>query len=218
MNKQLIKIILAFILSCSIAYLIGQKVVLPLTDQKAAEKQQDMIESNGQQGQQQKSQRNEEDNHTEIYDLIQKFSELTLTGRSAVEDNPWGSNLTTFEDEEYGTCLLMTPGTEISTRYAVQGEETLRWSCNIHPWMAEISDGVNLTIIVCGTDQEEHKITESFQVTATDSYEQDSLSLAEYAGMEIQLTLSADNGDNNDSSGDWLVFDRLVIEPVQDQN
>ena len=84
--------------------------------------------------------------------------------------------------------------------------------------MAEISDGANLTITVCGTDQEQPKITESFLVTATDSYEQDSISLAEYTGMEIQVTLSVDNGDHGDSSGDWLVFDHLGIEPVEKQN
>lgn len=213
MNKQVIKIALAFVLSCSIAYLIGQKVVLPLTDKKDADQKQEMIGSNGEQ-----DERKREDNDTATYDLIQNFTDLSITGQRAVDDNPWGSNLTTFEDEGHGTCLLMTPGTEISACYVLQGEETLRWNCNIHPWMAEISDGVHLTITVCGTDQEQPKITESFLVTATDSYKQDSISLAEYAGRKIQVTLSADNGDNNDSSGDWLVFDHLGIEPVESQN
>lgn len=212
MNKQVIKIALAFVLSCSMAYLIGQKVVLPLTNRKASDQQQEMIDSDRMQ------QQREEDSSTATYDLIRNFAELSLTGQCAVDDNPWGSNLTTFEDEEHGTCLLMTPGTEISARYVLQGEETLRWSSNIHPWMAEISDGANLTITVCGTDQEQPKITESFLVTATDSYEQDSISLAEYTGMEIQVTLSVDNGDHGDSSGDWLVFDHLGIEPVEKQN
>lgn len=216
MSKQVIKIALAFVLSCSMAYLIGQRVVLPLTDKKAAEKQQEMVESNGQQDQQQKDQRSGEHDNTEIYDLIRNFSNLTLTGQNAVDDNPWGSNLTTFEDEERGTCLLMTPGTEISTRYAIQKQERLYWSCNIHPWMAGVSDGVDLTVTVREADQGDQGTTVTIPVTSSDVYETGNISLTEYAGKEMQITFSVDNGENNDSSGDWLVFDRLVIEPAQD--
>lgn len=218
MSKQVIKIALAFVLSCSMAYLIGQKVVLPLTDKKAAEKQQEMVESNEQQDQQQKAQRNGEHDNAEIYDLIQNFSNLTITGQKTVEDNPWGSNLTTFEDEELGTCLLMTPGTEISDLYVVQEEEVLCWSCGIHPWMAGVSDGVDLTITVREADQDDQETTVTIPVTSSEVYETGNIPLSEFQGMEIQLTLSVGNGDNNDSSGDWLVFDRLMIASVQVQN
>ena len=210
MNKQVTKIALAFVLSCSMAYLIGQKVVLPLTDKKAAEKQLEM-ESNGQQDHQ-----NGEHDDTEIYDLIQNFSNLTLTGQDAVEDNPWGSNLTTFEDEERGTCLLMTPGTGISTRYAVQEQERLYWSCNIHPWMTGVSDGVDLTISVHEADQDDQGTTIKIPVTSSDVYETGNVSLSEFQGMEIQITLNVGNGGHNDSSGDWLVFDRLAVGSARD--
>lgn len=211
MNKQFIKIILAFILSCGIAYLIGQKVVLPITDKKAPQNSQEKRIQN----QQQDNQWNEVYNNTETYDLIKDFSNLSLNGQSSVNDNPWGSNLTIFEDEMQGTSLLMMPGTEISVRYVVRGEKILSWRCNIHPWMAEISDGVDLTITVCGIDQDEKEMKETFRVTSSDAYEMDSISLSEFQDMDIQVTLSVGNGENNDSSGDWLVFDRLVILPKQ---
>ena len=211
MNKQIIRIILAFVFSCSIAYLIGQKVVLPLTDKELAENQQEIAGLKEQEDIKRNSLQGEEDSNAKAYDLIEEFSNLTLIGQNAVDDNPWGSNLTVFEDEERGTCLLMTPGTEVSARYLVQEEDALCWNCGIHPWMAEISDGAELTITVCGIDQDEIRIIESFQITAADTYEQDSISLTEFVGTEVQLTLSVGNGNNDDSSGDWLIFDQLMI-------
>lgn len=211
MNKQIIRIILAFVFSCSIAYLIGQKVVLPLTDKESAENQQEIAKLKEQEDIKQNSLQGEEDSNAKAYDLIEEFSNLTLIGQNAVNDNPWGSNLTVFEDEERGTCLLMTPGTEVSARYWVQEEDTLCWDCGIHPWMAEISDGAELTITVCGIDQDEIRTIESFQITTVDTYEQGSISLTEFVGTEVQLTLSVGNGKNDDSSGDWLIFDQLMI-------
>lgn len=216
MSKQVIKIALAFVLSCSMAYLIGQKVVLPLTDKKSAEKQQEMVESNRRQDQQQRDQWNGKDDNTETYDLIRNFSKLTLTGQNDVEDNPWGSNLTTFEDEERGTCLLMTPGTEISTRYAVQEQERLYWSCNIHPWMTGVSDGVDLTITVREADRDDQGTKVTIPVTSSEVYETGNISLSEFQGLEVQVTLIVGNGEHNDSSGDWLVFDRLAVGAAQD--
>ena len=189
MNKRYIKLILAFILSCSIAYLIGQKVVLPLSDKK---------------------------NEVAAYDLIMHFSDLSLIGQSTADDNPWGSNLTTFEDEERGTCILMMPGTAVSAQYRLQGGETLRWNANIHPWMANISDGVGLDITVKTVGTDVPGITEQINIVPMDTYEQGSLSLAEFQDTEVQITLSVNNGDNDDSSGDWLVLDQLVIQPAAD--
>ncbi|MBD5513723.1 MAG: hypothetical protein HDR06_03465 [Lachnospiraceae bacterium] len=207
MNKKYIKLILAFILSCSIAYLIGQKVVLPLTDKK-----------NVQQSEQKEQRDNQQDEQIdgEVYDLIRHFPELSLTGQSTVDDNPWDSNLTTFEDEEHGTCILMVPGTAISAQYRLQGEETLSWNANIHPWMAKISDGVGLDITVKTVGTDVPGITEQIKIVPTDTYEQGSISLAEFQDTEVQITLSVNNGDNDDSSGDWLVFDQLVIQPSAD--
>ncbi len=199
MRKRCIKILVLFIASCSIAYLTGQKVVLPLTAQKA--------EQNIQQNKQQ-----EERPDSGIYDLIANFSELSLTGESETDDNPWGRNLTIFEDEERGTCILMTPGTEIAVQYVVQEQETLTWSCNIHPWMAEVSDGVDLTIIVSSMDKDIQEVSKTYQVVPADIYENDGISLVEFQGSEVRITFVVSNGANNDSSGDWLVFNRLMIQ------
>lgn len=211
MNKKCIKIILAFIFSCSIAYLIGQKVVLPLTNKKNSQNEQQMSERKEEIGNQQDEQIEEK-----TYDMIAHFSSLSLTGQSVADDNPWGSNLTSFEDEEHGTCILMLPGTEISTRYTLQGEETLSWNANIHPWMAKISDGVGLDITVQAVSTNVPELTEQIKVVPTDIYEQGSLSLAEFQDTEVQITLRVNNGGNDDSSGDWLVFDQLVIQPAVD--
>lgn len=189
MNKKYTKIILAFILSCSVAYLIGQKIVLPLSDKK---------------------------NGGEAYDLIMHFSDLSLTGQSIADDNPWGSNLTTFEDEEHGTCILMLPETAISAQYWIQGKETLRWNANIHPWMGKISDGVGLDITVKAVDTDVPEIIKQIKIVPTDTYEQGNISLTEFQDKEVQITLSVNNGDNDDSSGDWLVFDQLAIQPSVD--
>lgn len=194
MKKKCIKLLLLFVISCSIAYLIGQKAVLPLTEKKSAQNDQQSEQSN-----------------TELYDIIKNFSDLSLRGQSATDDNPWGSNLTTFEDEEHGTCILMTPDTEISVQHTLQGQAMLNWSANIHPWMSGISDGAEFTVTVQEAGADTQGITEKVKIVPADAYEQGSISLAEFQNTKIQVTLSVNNGDNNDSSGDWLVFDRLEI-------
>lgn len=199
MKKRCIKILLLFIASCSIAYLIGQKIVLPFTIQNAEQS----VQGNNQQ---------EEQSHSGLYDLIANFSDLSLTGKNETDDNPWGSNLTVFEDEECGTCILMTPGTEIAVQYFVQEQEKLSWSCNIHPWMAEVSDGVGLTITVNSMDKDFQEISKLYQILPTDTYENMGISLGEFQGSEVRIIFDVDNGDNNDSSGDWLVFKQLVIQ------
>lgn len=199
MNRQVIKIVLAFILSCSIAYLIGQNVVIPLTskeDENAERREAGQVSE-------------------ETYDLIRDFSNLSLTGQTVTTDNPWGSNLLTFEDEEHGTCLLMTPGTQIATQYLVEGQKMLHWSCNIHPWMSGISDGVELTIEVQGMNADMKGTTETFHVTSTELFQEENISLSEFQGMEVKISISVGNGDYNDSSGDWLMFEQLVITSTE---
>ena len=199
MNRQIIKIVLAFILSCSIAYLIGQNVVLPLTAKNGVNAEQ----------------REAEQISEKTYDLIMDFSGLSLKGQTVTTDNPWGSNLITFEDEEHGTCLLMTPGTEISTEYMVEGQKKLHWSCNIHPWMSGISDGVQLNIEVCGVNTDVKGTTETFLITASDSFQEGEILLSPFQDTEVNVSIGVGNGNYDDSSGDWLVFDQLVIAPVE---
>ena len=130
--NKLIIILSSFFLSCAVAYMIGQNVVLPLTQQNGTKI----------------------DNENVVrqieFDFVENFDQLTFEGKREVskDDNPWGSTIAKIEDDTMGTSIMMVQGTGMSTEYHVDGIESIRWRYNIHPWVTELSDGMSLYVRV----------------------------------------------------------------------
>lgn len=195
-HKKLAIILSSFFVSCAVAYMIGQNVVLPLTQRN------DTGIDNGQVAKQIK------------FNFVENFDKLTFQGKREVskDDNPWGSTVAKIEDDTMGTSIMMVQGTGISMNYHVNGIESLQWCYNLHPWVAELSDGMSLYVrVYADGDFEKPKVRRSYLVSPDTDYNEIELSLEEFQDRDIRIEFSTDNGGYGDDAGDWLVLSRLNI-------
>lgn len=194
--NKLIIILSSFFLSCAVAYMIGQNVVLPLTQQNGTEI----------------------DNENVVrqieFDFVENFDQLTFEGKREVskDDNPWGSTVAKIEDDTMGTSIMMVQGTGMSTEYHVDGIESIRWRYNIHPWVTELSDGMSLYVrVYADGDFENPRIRRSYSVSPDMDYSEMELSLEEFQNQNIKIEFATDNGGYGDDAGDWLILNGLNI-------
>lgn len=189
--KKWVVILSCFIISCTTAYLIGQFVVVPLTQKDDIQNNDEIIK----------------------YRFVDNFEDLSFEGKKDVDtsENPWGSTVAKIEVEDVGTSIMMSQGTGMSTKYHADGNESIQWNYSIHPWVSEYSDGMSLYIRVYADDKENARLRRSYIIKPDDEYISVSLSLSEFADEDITISFSVDNGGNGDSAGDWLVLNDLNI-------
>lgn len=210
-SKKFIAILASFLLSCTAAYLIGQNVVLPLTqkDDTSVKESNDGLRSG-----------------TIEFSFTDSFDTLSFTGKRVVDTSsiPWGNTIAKIEDDTVGTSIMMVQGTGLSVDYHVVGNESVHFFSNIHPWVSESSDGMSLYLRVYENDNEIPSIRRTYIIQPEDEQIEIELPLNEFEGQDIRLSFFADNGGNGDSSGDWLVLSEFNIVsynmeiPVQSYN
>lgn len=195
-------ILSSFFLSCVAAYMIGQNVVLPLT-----QKNNTGAEAN-----------NDERAPEKIeFSFVEHFDELTFEGKKEVskDDNPWGSTVAKIEDDTMGTSIMMVQGTGMSMDYHVNGSESIEWRYNIHPWVTELSDGMSLYVrVYADGDFTNPRMRRSYVVSPDTDFHEIELPLDEFQDRDIRIKFSTDNGGYGDDAGDWLVLSRLNIVSV----
>ncbi len=191
-SKKIVTIVISFILSCTVAYVIGQKVVLPL--------------SHSHKGDTNVSVKTE-------FSFVDNFDNLLFEGKREVDtsDNPWGSTIAKIQDDEVGSSIMMVQDTELAAKYHVKENESIEWSYNIHPWVSESSDGMSLYVRVYVAGDKNAKLRRSYIVKPNDKYISASLSLSEFANQDVTISFSTDNGGNGDAAGDWLVLSKMNI-------
>ncbi len=121
---------------------------------------------------------------------------IEIIGSEITEDNPWGFTAGIIEDEEFGECILLTPGTSIVINN-IDDKEMLSLQTAIHPWVAESSDGAGLEI----------KTWDSDEVSSIKDVEIDNnvwRKLNEINGNKIEIICNA--GKTDDDSCDWVVI------------
>lgn len=127
---------------------------------------------------------------------------ITFEGNHEVADNPWGVNAGIVEDDDIGKCVLLTPGTGFTIENINDKEFLLQ--TKLHPWAASSSDGVTLDISLMGSNDE--LINEYFvDIDSNDSWLDLSLDIEDINNLS-KIKVICDNGKNDDSSWDWLVF------------
>lgn len=195
-SNKLVVILISFILSCSAAYAVGQKVVLPLSHKSVADT----------------------DVKTE-YSFADHFDSLTFENKKEVDtvDIPWGSTVARIQDEEAGPSIMMVQGTGLRAEYHVKENESIRWDYAIHPWVSENSDGMTLYVRVYAAGNENAGLRRSYIVKPDDGYTSVVLPLNEFTDQDVTIYFSADNGGNGDDAGDWLVLSKLnVVSGIRD--
>lgn len=199
-HKKLMILLLSFFLSCTAAYTIGQKIVVPLTQKEDADSVNEIDADSLRIG--------------DIkYSFTDNFDQLTFEGRKTVgtDENPWGSTVAKIEDDDVGTSIMMVQGTGMSTDYHVNGNESVQWYYKIHPWVAEFSDGMSLYVRIYVNGEQTPRMRRSYIVTAEDIQKSVELPLNEFENQDIKIEFSTDNGGNGDSAGDWLVLSKMNI-------
>lgn len=197
-HKKSIAILTAFFSSCTAAYLIGQNVVLPLThNDYTMTDETEVILRNG----------------SVEFSFTDNFNQLLFHGKKAVnkDDIPWGSTIAKIEDDTAGTSIMMLQGTGMSIDYKVTGEESIQWLYNIHPWVANSSDGMTLYVKIYVNNSNTASLRRSYIVNPEDTYVPVELSLSEFKNQDIKIAFTTDNGWHGDSVGDWLVLSKLNI-------
>lgn len=199
-HKKAMILLISFFLSCTTAYTIGQKIVLPLTQKEDTENVNE-YDGNGLRA-----------GNIE-YSFTDNFDQLTFKGKKTVDtdENPWGSTIAKIEDDNFGTSIMMVQGTGMSAEYHVNGNESVQWYYNLHPWVAESSDGMSLYVRIYVDGEQSPQMRRSYIVSPEDLQKPIELSLKEFEDEDIRIELSTDNGGNNDSAGDWLVLSKMNI-------
>lgn len=164
------------ILILVVAYLIGQFIVLPRTNQK-----------------------NIADENREYTEVALQKTELEWINQEKTEDNPWGFNAGIIDTEEDKRAIFLTPNTGVEIKIYVQ-EDTLDLDYYVHPWVSEVSDGLEMSVKINGEEQ--------FYTIADDQVSEVQklvIDVTEYINTEIVIEIKNVNREDADLSGDWLI-------------
>lgn len=140
---------------------------------------------------------------------------IIFEGKKETADNPWNMTAGKFEMEEEGTCILLTPNTAVLFD-EINNADTFSFSCEIHPWVRESSDGAGILIWVM--DSEDTILyQEEIAVSAEEEWKEVELDISQYDGAE-KIKMLCNNGGNGDDSGDWVVVKVQETEMIRDSS
>ena len=121
------------------------------------------------------------------------------------EDNPWGINAGIVDTVTDGFCLFLTPDTAAS--FQNLQEYSLILEMKIHPWVADMSDGAEITLIQMDKDHVVLK-QNSFLITSADTVK---VNLAELLDADCEsVLLMCGNGLNGNSDADWVIIKKYI--------
>ena len=168
-SKKLIVIFASFILSCTFAYVIGQKFVVPLRHKEVVD---------------------------ENIKTADSFVNLSFEGSQETFDNPWNTTAGWIDTEEDGRCIFLTPNTAVF--FEITGAETLVFDYELHPWVKENSDGAGILLWVMD-EEDTILYQEEIFVDAKDSWKRVELDLRPYksVGRIKMLCNNGKNEDDN---------------------
>ena len=174
-------IAIGLILVLAVSGLIGQFVVLPMRESK------NQTESNI---------------TDQLIETDSNVISIEWINQEKTDENPWGVTANIIEMEEGNRAIFLMPGTAVKIRYHVREEDVLPIQYSVHPWMAEISDGLKISInidranIGCLT-------IDSKDILKTAAYQ---LDISHYHETDIDIEIENVIVDGTDLSGDWLVL------------
>lgn len=147
-----------------------------------------------------------QDGHWELIDQIET-DDVAIRGRTKSSDYPYGYNVGRIEDEKVGAAVLIMPSTSVSVFGEIQQNAELEASLEIHPWVADASDGAVVSIdVICGEEQE----TFSYEILKEERTE--IIDLKEYEGGRVRIVVSVSNKEGCNENCDWLILKTFSIK------
>ena len=202
MKMKRILIAATLLLGLVLAFLVGQHVVAPIRNKALGQKNENPEETAG---------------------AEQEYM-LEWENQKETEENPWGTTAGIIETETGTKAALLTPGTGLRVTQSVE-EDVIAVRYYIHPWVAELSDGLSFSCSVAPASEQgvssSSGSADSISEGAAEGKTQEIQIEEKDAGrvLELELDVSQYHGtvvvieffnlmvDGADQDGDWLVLE-----------
>lgn len=152
--------------------------------------------------------RDEIPNKDVSWDLLENMESdgVYVNGRVESTDYPYGYNVGLIEDEEVQKAILITPGTSIKVDGKVLEDTTLMVNYEIHPWVADGSDGALLNIVLDSNGK-----TQEFIYDVGSEIQNQTISLKQYKDQTIQVEAFVTNQEGNNENCDWVILKQFAF-------
>ncbi len=142
------------------------------------------------------------------WDLLENIESdgVYIKGRVDSTDYPYGYNVGLIEDEEVQKAVLITPGTSIKVNGKVLEDTTLMLNYEIHPWVADGSDGALLNIVL-----ETNGKTQEFVYDVGNEIQTQTISLKQYKDQTVQVEAFVTNQEGNNENCDWVILKQFAF-------
>ena len=142
------------------------------------------------------------------FSFLDDYTRVSVMSQDT-SDTPWGFTCGAI-DYEGKTCLLMLPNAECSVK--LKGTlETLSWTWQIHPWVAESSDGAAIHISITDESTSEVLLEKDVDLKQSDKALSEKLELNLTQEREYRVAIHADTGASGVADCDWLLFEALEV-------
>lgn len=128
---------------------------------------------------------------------------IEIEGSKKTKDNPWGYTAGKIEDSDIGNCILLMPNTSLKIK-EIEKYEVVSFQAELHPWVAESSDGAGIDICVMNSNGDILK-EDSIEIAKEDSWVDIQYVLSDIEGAS-QIIFSCNNGEKNDDICDWVII------------
>lgn len=156
---------------------------------------------------------------SEVDQAVQKqtWQDCTVQfdGVKTTEDTPWGFNAGIIDSDEQSQWILLNPNTSVLI-YDAKDDMQSSLYARVHPWVAELSDGVG--ILVWYMDDEDNTVYQQ-EISVDNSDKWKPLNLdSDHFSEAASIKLLCNNGINNDDTGDWLIISNGSRQSINEES
>lgn len=213
--KKIYTIGIAFILSLSCCWYIGQKI----SDHSEQKEQQHETASNIEsevstdisENVETEASATNEGNQISVLSNEAILDMVEYEGSVETTDNPYGYTAGNILLNDTDNCILLTPNT--GAHIKIEGKiQELSFHYQIHPWVKDLSDGLGIVIWIMDENDE---ILDTIEIDVPKEGDEldKSLDLSEHDNAS-KFKIMCNNGKNNDDSGDWLVISNIECKYI----
>lgn len=143
-------------------------------------------------------------NNSEMVDS-EDWQDLNLSFDNCVEttDNPWGTTAGLIDVDDIGKCILLTPNTSFTIK-DLTSDSLVSLEAEIHPWVAESSDGAGINVWIMDENGEILK-TDEISIDSGRGWCSIQYSIGEIENA-TQIKFLCNNGKADDDSCDWVII------------
>ena len=139
--------------------------------------------------------------------------QVSFVNTEPTSDNPWGFTAGIIDTDVDGQGLLLTSDTGAVLR-ALKTDSVYRLTINLHPWVAEKSDGVRMKLIYL--DAQESVVTEKTVVINKGQKLEYGIDLTRYP-TATHLKMLCERREGERVEGDWIMVSMPVPETAPEE-